>query len=399
VKRFFLLFVLISVAAAVLAASAAAVEVTVKSDTKLYDNGGNVIQDVTAGHRFKAKKAGGDWAYGFLTLSTGGANGWIKLEALELNNNARRKLGLPPTADEEAPDEPQGETILLRYVLEPDQLLVYEADSKMEQTAAGKSGNLVVDAEVTIIGQCGLSIQCTGLANDATHTAKLRCHKYKLDADVRLGENTIKLTGDANTATLYRNDGFIYSGKWGAKELAGLPDASRPARSVIAATFDGCGAFTGDAGIDALAHAARLSVGATFAPPMVFPHHAVRTGSSWEQNVRLTVPGPMGTAQIPLVGTVTYRVHKRTTHEGRRCARIIFTGVATQDESVSGKRATQNMTGSYLIDEENGIALSARLMSSLTVKLAFNNIPVTSKQTTTIAIRYTGDTLEEEQQL
>ena len=390
-NRFFVLLVLIFVA--VLAASAAAVEVTVKSNTKLYDDHGKVIQDVTAGHRFKAKRAGGDWAYGFLTLSTGGSNGWIKLEALELDNDARRKLGLPP-ASESAPDQPQGEAVLLRYALEPDELLVYETGSKMEQTAAGKSGNLFVDAEISILGQIGLSIQCTGQADDGTHTAELRCHKSTLDVDVRLGENTIKLTGDANTATLYRNGGFIYSGKWGVVQLAGLPDASRPVGSVITATFDDRGAFTGEAGVDPLAHAARLSVGATFAPPMVFPEQPVRTGSSWEQNVHLTVPGPMNTPEIPLVGTVTYRVHERTTHEGRRCAKIVFTGVASQDESVADKRATQNMTGSYMIDEENGVALSARLMSSLTVKLVFDTIPVTSKHTSTITIRYTGDTLE-----
>jgi hypothetical protein len=391
VKRFLLFSVLISVAVAVLAASAPAVEVTVKSDTELYDNAGKVIQEATAGQRFKAKKASGEWAYGFLTLSTGGANGWIKLEALELDNNARRKLGLPPGADEEAPDEPQSDSILLRYALEPDELLVYEASAKLEETAKGKAGNRVVDADVRVLSQIGLSIQCTG-----KRTAELRCHKYILDVDARLGENTVELTGNAETATLYRNGKFVYSGKWGVRELAGLPDASRPFGSLIRAAFDERGASTGEVGIDPLAQAARLSAGASFAPPMIFPEQSAHTGSSWEHSVKVTVPGPMNTPTIPLVGTVTCRLQERTTQEGRRCARIVFTGVVSQDESAADRQAIQNMTGSYLIDEENGITLSARLMSSLTVKTAVENIPVTLKRTCTITVQYAGDTLEEQ---
>jgi len=401
VKRFLLLCVLISVAAAVLAASAAAVEVTVKSDTELYNNGGKVIQDATAGQRFKAKKASGEWAYGFLTLSAGGANGWIKLDALELDNDARRKLGLPPAADEEAPDELQGEAILLRFRPEPGQLLVYETDAKMVQTLTGESGQLKVDVAQTDVAQSQLTMKCKRRAADGRCRFEVCCRKMQYRRDWRQRENTLRFVADGTKATLHRNNVLMYSGEWGAHELQGqgLPDLSKLVGAAVTVRFSDRAETVGSARFNALVGAAGVNALLLSTPVQILPEESLRVGSSWTQELTLAPEGGTGEGpQMPHKGELKHTILERTTLDGRPCVRIHVDGTASRTGSPEEGRAAWGATGTYMVDEETGVILTLNMMVSVTINATVNNIPLTLKNNGTVTIRYTGDTIEEDEQ-
>jgi hypothetical protein len=91
-EQLFIAGVVLVAALALLASTAAAIEVTAKSDTKLYDNTGKVLAEAKAGQTFKAEKLNGKWVYGFLPTKTGGASGWIPAAALGLDDEAMRAL-------------------------------------------------------------------------------------------------------------------------------------------------------------------------------------------------------------------------------------------------------------------------------------------------------------------
>jgi len=225
---------LIALAAiALFAIDAAAVEVTLQTDTKLYAPSGAVLAEVAAGQTFRADRLHGDWVYGFLPSSTGGTRGWIHADALDLDDEARRKLAAaskpspsvtttpsqPPDKAEPAETvEPAGTTpvdagVALSFDLGLNQLQVYEATQELNTELRGSHGQTTIEVAASDSVQIIVSVRGKGLAPDGTIETEVRFHDLLYEREMKLGPSTTRIEGDENSATLYRDGERVYSGR------------------------------------------------------------------------------------------------------------------------------------------------------------------------------------------
>ena len=382
-KRIFLIAIL----ALLTARAPAAVKVFVKEETKLYDKQGKVVRKVTAGHAFEAHKADGKWAYGFLRLKGGGARGWIPLDALDLDDDARRRLNIPITTGKSA------EPVLLRYRLEPGELQLYDADIAMNKELVEKRGRSTTLREAqTFKTEIGLRILCKGRTEDGLHTAEITFNKLRLAGEVTQNHVTVTVKANEKHVALHRDGVLVFSGTWGAPELAAMPDLSKLLDAPVRVQIDERNRTGGGSGFEAPLMEAGTEPGGSLRDDLIFPKDPVRPGDSWEQPLQGTVSDPTGEDRsVSLAGKAKYTVLERTTYLKQPCVKIRVEGTSAQDESPTDTRAGWTMEGVYLVHEARGITLYASTTTSLTVTRSAGGAVLTGKETTTMAMRYAGN--------
>ena len=404
-KRIFLIAIIL-----LLAASASAVEVTVKTNTKLYGRDGKVIREVTAGHPFKAEKLHDKWVWGFLSLRSGGARGWIALDALDLDDDAKRKLGAArasgtthPTSPAKPtgatrPTEPEDKTpadngVVLRYRLKQGELQVYEATQELSMEFAAAKEAITINGSQTESVRLRYSVRGKRLAADGTTVAEIRFHALQYQKDTALGPDKTRVEGDENGATLYRNGAVVYSGKWGSSKLAGAPNFSKHLNTTYSVRFDD----RGEVQLESVAKKIEaIDLEQMLGGKRVFPKGPVRPGDSWMADLSDEFDNPAEPgATIPIVGKARYTVLERTTHRNRRCVKLSIAGMMTQGESAGDVQIRAALNGTSYIDEATGIQLDTNLTLSIEMTGAIMGMNMKMKGSGRITVAYKGDRLKE----
>jgi hypothetical protein len=378
-----------------LASNASAVEVFVKSNTKLYDGSGKVIREVTAGFPFRADKANGDWVYGFLRTRSGGIRGWIPIAALDLDDEARRKLGAVIAT---RPDGTKVEPVLLRYKLAPGELHVYEINMtlsvKLTSTELGK----ITDTTTAVKLRLGYDTTGKSRATDGTILADVHFHAFDMQVDVTRNGIRTQMTADEKRAALYLNGSLVASGEWGAPGLSALPNLGELLTTTVEARITERGevlemqnpAVLTD---EVSAFDMREIVGSS----LVFPEKPVGPGDSWEEEVNETVqighPGDPATSVV-LSGKAKYTVLERTTYANRPCTKIAITA-STKSGPASGQlHVSRTVEGVSYIEEATGIELRSELTLGQTVGGSLQGASVTGTMSASGTLIYKGNKLE-----
>jgi hypothetical protein len=381
-----------------LAASAAAVEVTVKTDTKLYGRDGKVVREVAAGQAFKAERRHEAWVWGFLPTHGGGVRGWIKLDDLNLDEDALRKLGASAAADAAAaadatstssttqpttpttPTQPTTPTVrttptvtrdstpadgpvVLRYRLKQRELQVYDVSQELSAKFSAGDQTMSLEGTVTQLIRLRYGVQGVRLAPDGATVADVRFHALQYRQDTVIGNAETRVEGDEKGATLYRNGAQVYSGKWGARELIGVPDFSKYLNTTYTVHFT-------DRGQAQLESAAKrigdIALEDMFGGDCVFPEGPVHPGMSWTADISRDFANPADPdTEVPLVGKATYTVLDRTTHRNRRCVKIGIDAEMKEGQAPAGAQMNATMKGVSYVDETTGIRLDTQLDVSI----------------------------------
>ena len=225
---------LIAIVLLALASSALAVEVTVKTPTKLYDSKGKVLAEVEAGRSFKAERLSNKFVYGFLPLPTGGTRGWIALAALDLNEDARRQLEAAGTAEssnrsQQAASSASDEPVLLRYRLAKDKVQVYETVSGADVTlVASHEGRLVSLPMMRMWTRFVVTRRGKGQADDGSILAAMQLRDIEFSTS-QMNKDTMAWTEkrfDREGMKVYDGKGRLLSTvRYGEGELADAPGA------------------------------------------------------------------------------------------------------------------------------------------------------------------------------
>jgi len=212
-------------------------------------------------------------------------------------------------------------------------------------------------------------------------------------ASARAVEVTVK--ANEKHVALHRDGVLVFSGTWGAPELAAMPDLSKLLDAPVRVQIDERNRSGGGSGFEATLVEAGIEPGGSLSDDLIFPEDPVRPGDSWEQQLQGTVSDPTGEDRsVSLAGKAKYTVLERTTYLKQPCTKIRVEGASAQDESLTDTRAVWTMEGVYLVHEARGITLYASTTTSLTVTRPAGGAVLTGKEATTIAMRYAGNKSE-----
>jgi hypothetical protein len=387
-KRIFLIAIFL-----LFTASAFAVEVTVKADTKLYNAKGEVLKDVEAGHKFRAEKRREKWVYGFLPLKGGGARGWIPLAALDLDDAARRKLA-PATSIEPSKPTPteKGDAVLLRYRFKPGQVQLYDSVFKFGMTVSAGQGASPVNTSVTMVLRMSHSFHIKRVASNGTIHADMRFRGFRVQMETVQGGNTVRLTGNERGAELYLNGALQTSGKWGSAALSDFADFSKLLRTTLGMRVNDRGEILDTTGLDALGEDLQIDLKQILGSTLVYPAKRVRPGDSWEAEMtqKIDDPGRPG-RKITLAGKAKYTVLERVTHRNRRCLKLRIAAMMTPRKAGGSLRIDQTLSGITYVDEVTGIQLDTNGTISQTMSGKIMGVRITGKASGSISMTYKGD--------
>jgi hypothetical protein len=397
-------------AVAVLVSTAAAVEVTVKSDTKLYDNTAKVLAEVQAGQTFKAEQLSGGWVYGFLPTKSGGVRGWIPIAALDLNDKAKRDLAQASEPVQTKPAEPenaarQDEPILLRYKIGEGELQVYQTSTTLDTTFSTKPDPgaravsfPVMKAEVRV----GNYLRGKGRDQDGTILAEAGLYRLEMDLGMKDALGWVDTKLDHQGMRTYRDGRLVSSTRYGEGQLADAPGVApflnKPFPCRLNERHELLEMEVTAEGEKLLAVFARGLGGNGLKELLMgnfaYPEAPVRPGFSWEEDVSqnaLNRGGPAAPSR--LAGRAKYTVLGRTTYRNRSCVRIRMD--ATLSGAVESSPARATSQGDYYIDEATGMPLSGTVKATITVavKTEEGNFTVTTVSTTETS--YIGNKLND----
>ncbi len=378
--RTFLIVVLV-----LMAACARAVEVTVKTDTRLYDTKGKVLAEAEAGRTFKAEKLSGKWVYGYLPTDTGGARGWMAVDALELSNQARRTLTIvkPALANEGAP---RRDPVLLRFRLRPGERQAYEAVCKntlnmvvtQEGTRETSAASHTLEIGYSFLGK-------KQLAGGGT-LAEVRVHRYRLE-QVGLDDQGERTVFDMTGVHCYKKDGTLISSlKWGSPKLGG--DMSGFWTQTYSARFRTQGRIVPRANLDTRLHGTNIEAFLGFL--CSFPENPVRVGDSWvkESSERLTSDAHPDVS-VAVSKRYKWTVLERLIYGNRACVKLRFDLTNT-----AGKALKEAASGVIYVDEATGIHLDVTLKTLRTETFSLLDSAVSLETAGNLRIRYKGDRLD-----
>jgi hypothetical protein len=402
-------------AVAFLMSTAAAIEVTVKSDTRLYDSSGKVIREVTAGSPFQADKASGEWVYGFLRTSGGGVRGWIPIAALELNEQARRKLAAAAAAEQTRPAEPAQPTrpeqtadsqpkknaVLLRYKLDPGELQVYEV-VYMHRTLIKSSSPGEEDTTAAITCRGTYSMEGKEVAADGTIVAHVRFHEFYMQFG--LGGAVVMVEGreiGANVrqnATIRAEEGQIaayvdgkriLSDKWITAQNSMVPDAGELQGILIEARLNALGQVIGlkDLGKESDSVCA-FDLKTLLSTNCTYPKEAVAPGSTWTGAWPFAATDQVSMdSAIPGAEQTRYGVLERTSAGHKPCLKLQLEAKAAHGG------ATRTAHGTYYVDEATGIPLAATITVLEERAASADGSRPAAQASLTMAVCYKGNKL------
>lgn len=408
-KRIFL----IAIALLALASSALAVEVTVKTPTKLYDSKGKVLAEVEAGQVFKAEQVANNYVYGFLRTEGGGARGWIALAALDLDEEAKRKLETANTAN---PSNRSSKTVqpvsdkpvLLRYRLAKDDVQVYEtvagADVTLIASHEGRSVNLPM---MRIRGRFVVTRRGTGRADDGSILAAAQIRHMELTIGQMNADTTtwIEKRFDREGMKIYDGRGRLLSTvRYGEGELADAPGVDWLLNNPFEARLTDRNElremrFTAEGeerSLQFTGMGGQADLKSAIAGAFTYPEKPIKPGDSWEEEVSHELRGKPGvTFPAEVTGRIRYTFERRAMRGDRPTAVITIRGKLYPVQSKEGARFDGVIQGQALIDEATGINISS------TVKFIFTVVDPSSKEdakatvTSTTTQTYKGNKLRE----
>jgi hypothetical protein len=404
-KEFVVTAAVLVLAAVLLASTAAAVvEVTAKRDTKLYDSSGKVIREVGAGSSFQADKASGDWVYGFLRTSGGGARGWIPIAALDLDDEAKRELAHAGDAAQEKVAQPenavrQDEPILLRYKIAEGELQVYQTTASAVVTFSMQADPRPQAASVAVIKtqiRIGNFLRGKGQDNEGTILAEAGLHRLEMTIGMLEEGGWVEKRFDHQGMRAYKDGRLVSSTRYGEGELADAPGVAPflnkpfPCRltgrrellemEVTAESQKLLASFGGGAS----------SVKDLLMGELVYPRAPVQRGSSWEEDVSQDVPNSENPrAPSQLSGRAKYTVLGRVAYGNRQCVRIRMEATLAGAVQSSPARATSQ--GDFLIDEATGIPLATTVKAAIVVSLNTEEGTLTVSAVNTTETSYVGN--------
>jgi len=382
------------VAALVLAANAAAVEVTVKTKTKLYGRTGQLLMEVEAGVCFDAQLVRGEWVWGSMLTKTGAARGWIPLKDLECDEEARRRLAAAqPTAPATAqPAAPKPEPVLLRYAIEPDEVQPYQLALNLTIPFTATAGEGSADITIAVAAKLGYTIRGKKRDKHGDMPAEVRFTSYAYQYAFAFGNTTVRATVDSSGVKVYVNGALADPGEIGLSR--DKVDAVRELlKTKFEIRFDNRGQMSGDKtelnelskklpGVD-------LEEVLTSRP--IYPSDKVPPGGSWvERNTHLLDNPNRPGDKVPMVGSVKHTYSGRGTHRGRSCVKLKLSGKYQNHVDVLDCQRHETTAGSVIVDEATGIPLDTVASISTQVVGAIEGVTYTGKGNGTLRIRYTG---------
>ncbi len=380
---------------ALFASDAAAVDVTVKTDTKLYDPSGAVLAEVAAGRTFQAERLRGDWVYGFLSSGTGGARGWIRADALNLDDEARRTLAAASAPEPAETTESAGTTpsagVALRFKLGLNQLQVYEAAQELSMEIRGAPGQTAMTSAVSDSVRVIVSVRGKGPAPDGTTETEVRFHDLLYEREMKQGPSTTRIEGDENGATLYRNGERVHSGRWDSDKLGAAPDFSK----LLMTPYK---VWISDRGQVKLSPAAEkidsIDLELILGGRRVFPEGPVRPGASWTSPVTEEIDDFTGAGDdIEIAGTATYTLLGRGVHRGRRCSKIGMTAELTQADAENPMQIKGTLKGTSFVDEATGIPLTSSVELTMTMSGTILGVYMEGTGSAKLTASYKGNKL------
>ena len=390
-KRLWLIAILLG-----LASNVSAVEVTVKTDTKLYDNKGKVIREVTAGFPFKADKANGEWVYGFLRTRGGGVRGWIPIAALDLDDEARSKLGVPITT---RPDGTKVEPVLLRCRLAPGDLQVYETALRLNLKMSGRDEvGKTSEMAMGIALRLDSSVTGKGSEPDGTILAEFRFYDFDMEIDgVRDGAR-VQIKANPEGAAAYLNGSLIASGPWDSPKLKDMPNFAQLLTTTAKARLDERGRILDMGHLGALDdEMGAFDAKRLFGSDMVFPDEPIGPGDCWEHDVSQPIdihdPAHPGTS-VTLSGKVKYTVLERTTYAKRPCLKISILAAMKSGRAAGQLNVSQTIEGVSYIEEATGIQLHTKVTLGQAIGGSIQGTSLTGSTAATVTLNYKGSKLE-----
>ena len=398
---------LLVVALLLTATCAPAVEVTVKTPTKLYDAKGKVLAEVEAARTFKAETLRGKWVWGFLPLKGGGARGWIPLAALELDEETRRKLETAEPAQPGKPKQPTrprddkrtSDRVLLRYKLKPGEVQVYEVVYAININISGAAPGGDDDTAAAMPCRATYSIHGKRRQADGTMLAEIRFHEFlfqfglggaivevdgrEIGAAVR--QNAI-LRAEERGIAVYVNRKRIPAHKWISPQNSLAADAAELKAVAIEARLNERGEILELKPNDAVDEITGLHLDSLFSGQFAYPKDPVHPGDSWTASWAFAASGLVEEgAKTPNADKTRYTVVERTTFRNRRCLKLRLNAAA------GGTRMRRAARGVSYIDEATGIQLCATMAA--TEEDITGDTRQRTKVSVQIAVRYKGNKL------
>ncbi|MBN1917184.1 MAG: hypothetical protein JW889_04680 [Verrucomicrobia bacterium] len=391
------------------AVSAAAVEVFVKAPTKLYDSEGKVIQEVSAGYPFQADKAHGKWVYGFLPARSGGVRGWIPADALDLNDETKRLLGVdatPKTGEQTTqPDRsalPASAPVLLRYRLGTNQTQAYDQVNNVTISLTKTEEGLSDSIDMMRMGaRLGWTHQGRGRDEEGLILATVQIHRIGLSISQRnLGAGGwTEQRFDHEGMKVYDGDGnLLRSVRYGEGELADAPGVDRLLDTPHEVRFTDRfelrdGTFSIDDEEYVVESMGGLDLKNVLSGGFVYPEDPIKPGDSWEAQATHELRQPLDASMPAKVsGRARYTFEGRTTCHNRPAVKIRITGRFDPAQSKDGLRIGGAMEGSALIDEATGIRVHTTVKTVITMSGFPHEDNVTATVTTTTTNTYKGST-------
>jgi len=362
-----------------------AVEVFVKTPTKLYDAQGQVIQEVTAGYPFEADKAQGKWVYGFIKRKGGGRRGFIALDDLYMTDDNRRALNIPITTGKSA------EPVLLRYTLKPGERQVYHTEVAMNGLIGVGEGRITQHLVTKSSTQVGFSLLGAGEAN-GVYDADVSYHKLRLAMEFTRGTGRkVRIEADERKVTALLDGQPIFSGKWEDYKDTEGPDFATLLRTTARIKISSRHEVLDMGELGGMLAKAGMAGGVAGTVDLVYPAQAVRGGDTWEGSFEESVKDPSGSGgRIPIPGKITYTVLERAEYMKRPCVKLLVEMSGGAVDQASGLAVRFTATGTEYIDEERGIPFGADITGTTDMVTQKGSRIVQGKINLTISARYAG---------
>jgi hypothetical protein len=404
------------------ATCARAVEVIVETPTKLYDTKGKVLAEVEAGQTFKAEALRGKWVYGYLPTKTGGARGWMAVDALELSEQAKRKLtdseatqrveaaqsALPSTKKSES------DAGLLRFRLSPGDVQVYEAtvtiveDYPLERLPGQENPPSRANGRQIRKTMIQVAFSITGEKRDdekGTITATLRYHSFRWErwyGFTHRGGPTPRLIVDEKGPRMWS------TGKWIAPHdflAESMPDVRNFLGRVITVVFSTRGGL-----IDPekywigqrfwLEQLPWCGITGILGALPLYPKQSAKPGHAWPQDAVYAIPDLARDGRMEYLATkATYRIESLVRHRDHLCFKLVHHAKADLPKEEAehmrddGWKGRYEASGLAYVAEASGIPVDLSVKLSLTLTNPQAGGEQDQFYTTVLRLRYIGDKL------